>query len=374
MVMEYVEGVTLKAYLEAKGPIPYETARKALLPVMDALRAVHAEGLLHRDVAPDNIYITRQKQVKLLDFGAARFAVGEHSRSLSVILKPGYAPEEQYRSKGRQGPWTDVYGMAATLYHCITGQVPPEALDRLEEDTLQSPARLGVEMPLEAHEMLMAGLAVRANGRPQSMETFQQPFLLRPGSPPPTRSAPAQFAPAWTISAVETAEPEAGPAPAAPEPPAPPVPAQPLARSPAAAPEPPRAPRPALPPPVAEPKPPVRSGPGALLGWAVAGAVLLVLLGVLIARDEEPAVVQAPTVASASPPAVPDSHQSPPTPKDTGPSDPQAQLELGMKYFNGQGVAQSDTEAVRWWRQAAQGDDAEARRRALENLRRLEGR
>lgn len=104
MVMEYVEGITLKAFLEHKGPIPYETARQALLPVMDALRAVHAEGLLHRDVAPDNIYITFGKRVKLLDFGAARFATGGHSRSLSVILKPGYAPEEQYRTHGKQGP------------------------------------------------------------------------------------------------------------------------------------------------------------------------------------------------------------------------------------------------------------------------------
>ncbi len=177
MVMEYVEGVTLKAFLEHRGPLPYEMARKTLLPVMDALRAVHAEGLLHRDVSPDNIYISFQKQVKLLDFGAARFAAGGHSRSLSVILKPGYAPEEQYRTHGKQGPWTDVYGLAATFYRCLTGVVPPEALDRLDQDSLKKPSDLGVEIPAAAERMLMAGLAVRANNRPQSMEAFEEVFL-----------------------------------------------------------------------------------------------------------------------------------------------------------------------------------------------------
>jgi serine/threonine protein kinase len=141
--MDYVEGLTLKQYLERQpgGRIPVEQAWRLLQPVMDALRAVHKEGLLHRDLAPDNIYITRDGRVKLLDFGAARFAAGEHSRSLSIILKPGYAPEEQYRSRGKQGPWTDVYGLAATLYRAITGTVPPEALDRLDQDELIPPSR-----------------------------------------------------------------------------------------------------------------------------------------------------------------------------------------------------------------------------------------
>ena len=145
-VMDYVEGITLGHYLvqQPEGRISVEAALRLLTPVMDALRAVHKEGLLHRDLAPDNIYMSRTGRIKLLDFGAARFAAGEHSKSLSIILKPGYAPEEQYRTKGQQGPWTDVYGLAATFYRAITGQLPPESLDRIDDDDLAPPSDLGV--------------------------------------------------------------------------------------------------------------------------------------------------------------------------------------------------------------------------------------
>jgi serine/threonine protein kinase len=175
-VMDYVEGMTLKQYLERQpdGRIPVEQAWRLLQPVMDALRAVHKEGLLHRDVAPDNIYITQDGRIKLLDFGAARFAAGEHSRSLSIILKPGYAPEEQYRTRGKQGPWTDVYGLAATLYRTITGTAPPEALDRLDEDEVVLPSKLGVPMTSAQESVLINALAVRAAERYSSIMTLQE--------------------------------------------------------------------------------------------------------------------------------------------------------------------------------------------------------
>jgi serine/threonine protein kinase len=108
--------------------------------------------------------------VKLLDFGAARFAAGEHSRSLSIILKPGYAPEEQYRSRGKQGPWTDVYGLAATLYRAITGTVPPEALDRLDQDDLVAPSRLGIPITAGQEAVLLKALAVKADARYPTMQ------------------------------------------------------------------------------------------------------------------------------------------------------------------------------------------------------------
>ncbi|MBU8878507.1 serine/threonine protein kinase [Bacillus sp. FJAT-29790] len=175
LVMYYLEGIDFKQYLATQGgKIPFQAALSIMMPVIDALREVHRTGTLHRDISPDNIYITAEGQVKVLDFGAARHAISEFSKSISVILKPGYAPEEQYRSKGKQGPWTDVYATAATLYRAIVGHVPPESLDRLEEDSIVPPSKLGVEIPEKAEAALMKALAVKAADRYQSMEAFQQ--------------------------------------------------------------------------------------------------------------------------------------------------------------------------------------------------------
>ena len=100
IIMEYLDGRTLKSILKEKGKIPYQEAIGYALPVLYALENVHKAGIIHRDIAPDNIFITNDGKVKLLDFGAARYATTLHSKSLSVILKPGYAPEEQYRTRG----------------------------------------------------------------------------------------------------------------------------------------------------------------------------------------------------------------------------------------------------------------------------------
>jgi len=144
------------------------------MPVMDALREVHSAGMLHRDVSPDNIYITAADQVKLLDFGAARYAIGERSQLLSVILKPGYAPEEQYSSTGRQGHWTDVYSLAATMYRAIVGGPPPDSIGRLTQDGLKAPSQLGISIPPDAELALLKALAVRAGNRYQSVEELQK--------------------------------------------------------------------------------------------------------------------------------------------------------------------------------------------------------
>jgi len=179
LVMSYVEGITLKQYLEQNGgKLPLDVVLNIILPIMKALEQVHKAGILHRDISPDNIYITNNFNVKLLDFGAARFAIGEHSKSLSVILKPGYAPEEQYRSRGKQGPWTDVYATGATIYKALTGETPPESMDRLDEDNIIKPSALGVEINKKFEDVLMKSMAVRAIGRFQSIDEFETELFM----------------------------------------------------------------------------------------------------------------------------------------------------------------------------------------------------
>ncbi|HWP97501.1 MAG TPA: protein kinase [Syntrophomonadaceae bacterium] len=196
-VMNYIEGLTFKEYLQEQGGrLDFNKTLQVMMPVMDALEEIHKTGLLHRDISPDNIFITEKGIVKVLDFGAARQALGEHSKSLSVILKPGYAPEEQYRSKGKQGPWTDVYATGATFYRALTGQIPPEALDRMAEDTLLPPTQMGAVLPEAAEGALLKALSVQAGLRFQAMKEFQQALASNWKGPEAVIGSAAQAAPA----------------------------------------------------------------------------------------------------------------------------------------------------------------------------------
>lgn len=130
IIMEYLDGETLTSYLNREGKVPIDKAIELLTPVIRSLETIHNGNIIHRDIAPDNIVITKDGQVKLIDFGAARHATTSHSRSLTVIIKAGYSPEEQYRSRGDQGPHTDIYALGAVLYHMVTGETPPDALER----------------------------------------------------------------------------------------------------------------------------------------------------------------------------------------------------------------------------------------------------
>ncbi|MCM1538607.1 MAG: protein kinase [bacterium] len=175
IVMEYVDGTTMKNYLKQNGgKLPADRVFHMIEPVIRSLQQVHETGLIHRDISPDNLMITKQGQVKLLDFGAARDVSGAAEKSLSVMLKRGYAPEEQYRSRGRQGAWSDVYALCATIYKCLTGVTPLESVERLRDDNLKMPGELGVILPAEQEEALQKGLAVCAEDRIQSMRELYQ--------------------------------------------------------------------------------------------------------------------------------------------------------------------------------------------------------
>ena len=177
-VMDYIEGVSFDEYLKQKGgKITVEEAERILIPIMDALQLVHSKGIVHRDVTPDNIYICNDGTIKLLDFGAARYSLGDKSRSLDVILKHGFAPKEQYTKRGKQGPFTDVYSLAATFYFSITGKRPPDSIERLDEDDLIPPSTLGVQITQYQENALLQALEVQASDRFQTMADFKRVLL-----------------------------------------------------------------------------------------------------------------------------------------------------------------------------------------------------
>ncbi len=172
-VMDYIEGVSFKNYIaNSGGKVSVDETLNVMIPVLRALTAVHAEGFIHRDVTPDNIYISKDGNVKLLDFGSARYSIGDKSKSLDVILKVGYAPKEQYTRRGRQGPYTDVYSCAACFYAALTGYLPPESLERLDHDELVPVSQVLPDIPQWLDRAILKGLAVQPEDRFQSAAGF----------------------------------------------------------------------------------------------------------------------------------------------------------------------------------------------------------
>lgn len=177
IIMEYLEGETLAAYLEQNGKVSIDEAVKMLTPVLKSLETVHKAGIIHRDIAPDNIFLTKDGRVKLIDFGAARYATTSHSRSLTVIIKPGYSPEEQYRSRGDQGPHTDVYSLAAVIYRMITGIVLPDSMERranFEQNgkDIVVPLTKNCKLSKNQENAIMNALNVRVEDRTPTADRF----------------------------------------------------------------------------------------------------------------------------------------------------------------------------------------------------------
>ncbi|MGE0151979.1 MAG: protein kinase [Reyranellaceae bacterium] len=170
MIMALIDGTPLSSVYKREAPLSEERLKAIMLPILDGLQDVHEAGFLHRDIKPANILLRANGQPVLIDFGAARQALGEKSRSITSVFTPGYAPFEQYTSSGKQGPWTDIYALAATLYHGIAGKAPPQATDRIREDPMEPAVRLGAGR--YSPQFLAAidrGLEVFENRRPQNV-------------------------------------------------------------------------------------------------------------------------------------------------------------------------------------------------------------
>ena len=172
IVMEYLEGVTLKQYLRENERIDAEDLVELLVPLIEALDEIHSQGLIHRDISPDNIMVLPDGRIKLMDFGAARDYTEFGEKSLSIVLKPGYAPPEQYQTHGVQGPWTDIYALCATMYKCITGENPPDAIDRLVDDHLKKISAFGIPVLPQIEEAIIKGMSVAAKDRYQNVGDF----------------------------------------------------------------------------------------------------------------------------------------------------------------------------------------------------------
>ena len=296
MAMPFLVGRTLQDALKAR-PAPPDEAwiRKLLAPIMDALAVLHEDRIYHRDVAPDNIMLLAGDRPVLLDFGAARRVISDTTHSLTVILKPGYAPIEQYADKGgmKQGPWTDVYALGAVVYFMILGRKPPAAVSRMMEDSYEPLVRSEAVGRYSAQllEGIDRCLAVKPQDRPQSIAAMGEAIGADPL--PTIVQAPAHEEPTLIVSSPARAVSVAAPRPEA-EPELEATVRYEFHES---------APAPPIRPPASSSKVPMLTV-GGLLGLGV----IALAVAWYAARGTSPAAVTADTaVAAASAPAAPPS-------------------------------------------------------------------
>jgi len=188
IIMEFVQGITLKDHIRNQGLLSPDQAMHVFMPVMSGLQKVHEVGLVHRDISPDNIMLLPGGGVKLLDFGAVRDYNSELSQSTQAILKPGFAPVEQYRATSELGPWTDLYALCATMYYCMSGKLPPEAPERMMEGAEFQWNRIPGLTPVQL-AALQKGTEILAKDRFQNVGEFHSALLA--DKPVTLRSAEA---------------------------------------------------------------------------------------------------------------------------------------------------------------------------------------
>lgn len=172
VISEYVQGHTLKEILDSGKTYSVNEAKAFMIQILRGLTKVHKLNIIHCDIAPETIMVTESGDIKLLDFGATRYVTTANSKSLSIILKRGYAPEEQYRSKGVRGPWTDVYALGAVMYRMITGKAPQESVERILEDEVKEPSKMGVAISQNVENALMNALNIYQEERTPSADVF----------------------------------------------------------------------------------------------------------------------------------------------------------------------------------------------------------
>ena len=197
MVLKLEEGRSFKAWLDGLGRRPRQEELDAIAaPLLDALELIHAGSFLHRDIAPDNIMIRPDGAPVLIDFGSARREVASHMRTMSVLVKPGYSPVEQYAPEGRrQGPWSDIYALAATLYHAVVGKRPADAPARMQSDDLAPAAQAALGAYRKSFlDAIDKALQMPIEARPQSIADWR-PLLLG-GTPDSKRKAGPRTEPA----------------------------------------------------------------------------------------------------------------------------------------------------------------------------------
>lgn len=171
IVMEYIDGINLKQYAKkCGGRLQPDFLFPLLKDVLKALNEVHKTGIIHRDISPDNMMMTMDGKVKLIDFGAAkRYGNGQEA---AVLLKHGYAPIEQYDKNGNQGPWTDIYSICASIYYLLTGIKIPRATEREQRDTVSLLQAQGVPIPEEQDFVIRKGMSIRQEDRYQNVADF----------------------------------------------------------------------------------------------------------------------------------------------------------------------------------------------------------
>ena len=175
IIMEFIDGILLKEYMKQNnGKLDVMTSLEIIGKVISGVEDIHKYGVIHRDISPDNIFLTEGSNVKIFDFGAARFSSVDQEKTAEIVVKQGYTPPEQYRNKSKQGPYTDVYAVGAMLYAMITGKVPEESVDRQIDDELKKPTDIDPSIPQYLDNVIMKALSIKCELRFQNMHEFAE--------------------------------------------------------------------------------------------------------------------------------------------------------------------------------------------------------